>query len=257
MLALGARADIVGLSKRATQSDSYLAARARGLPQRRATAEQALAARPDIVVRSWGGDEGLLADLAARGARIVRIEDAVDFTGIRANIRRVALALRAGAAGAALVARMDRQLARSRGAWGGAPALYLTSGGDTAGAGTLIDAILTAAGLTNLAGGRGYRAVPLERLVARPPSAVVEGFFDPGASATQRWSIGRHAALQRLLAGRTVVSLPASILGCPAWFAGDAVERIAGARGAARRSRLFSLHEKRRRRCDARDATCA
>ena len=59
VLALSPRADIVGLSKRATKSDSYLAARARGLPMRRATAEEVLAARPDVVVRWWGGDESM------------------------------------------------------------------------------------------------------------------------------------------------------------------------------------------------------
>lgn len=233
-LALRAHATIVGLSTRATQSDSYLASAAAGLPRRRAGAEAILGARPDIVVRSWGGDEGLLARVAARGARVVRIDDAIDFAGIRTNVRRVARALGARDVGERLIARMDRQLAAARGAWRGAPALYLTSGGDTAGPGTLIDAILRAAGARNLATAPGYAPAPLERLALDPPAAVVAGFFDTGLDASQRWSIGRHAVIRRLMATRTVVTLPASVIGCPAWFAGDAVERIARAPRPAR-----------------------
>ena len=41
----------------------------------------------------------------------------------------------------------------------------------------------------------------------------------------------RHAALKARLPGRTVASLPSSILGCPAWFAADGPELLARARG--------------------------
>jgi iron complex transport system substrate-binding protein len=64
---------------------------------------------------------------------------------------------------------------------------------------------------------------------------VIAGFFDTGLDATQRWSIGRHQVIRRLLARRTLVSPPAAVLGCPAWFAADAVTMIANARGPARR----------------------
>ncbi len=113
--------------------------------------------------------------------------------------------------------------------------LYLTSGGDTAGPGTLIDAMLRAAGLRNLAVRPGYQAAPLEKLALDPPAALVEGFFDTGLDSTQRWSIGRQALVRRLTRSRTLVSLRAAVLGCPAWFAGDAVEAIADARAAGDR----------------------
>jgi iron complex transport system substrate-binding protein len=229
VLALAPRASIVGLSKRATNADSYLAVSAAGLPQRRATMESVLAARPRVVVRYWGGEARMQGALARRGIELVTIDDAVSFDGVAADVRKVAAALEARRAGARLVARMRARLAVSRGAWGGAGALYLTSGGQTAGKGTLVDAMLGAAGLTNLAGGTGYHAVLLERLVRDPPSAIVAGFFDAWSAARQYWSPGRNRLVGRLVARRAIVSLPPAILACPAWFAADAPLAIARA----------------------------
>ena len=231
VVALSPRQDVVGLSKRATQADSYLAARARGLPQRRATLESALAAQPDVVVRYWGGDSRLAADLERRGVRVVEIDDAGDFPGVRANIRRVASSLGQEAAGERLIRAMNARLAAAAGAGKGRGALYVTSGGDTMGAGTLIDAMIRAAGFTNLALHPGFGVVSLEALVLHPPEAIILGFFDVELNAALRWSLGRQRALTDLAAPRTLVSLPGAILGCPAWFAADGSAALARAAG--------------------------
>ena len=230
VLALSPRSAIAGLSKRADDADSYLGVQARGLPQQRATLEAVLAARPQIVVRYWGGGPAMVRALEHRGVRVVAIDEADTFDQVRADVRKVAAALDAGPAGEALVAGMDRKLAASRGAWGGRRALYLTSGGFTAGKGTLVDAILDAAGLGNAARRSGFQPAPLESLALDPPSAVVRGFFDAALDAFQRWSPGRSQVLRRVVRDRTLVSLPGSELGCPAWFAADAAAQIAAAR---------------------------
>lgn len=229
VLALVPRGDIAGLSYRADDADSYLRAEARGLPKGRPGLEPILASRTRVVVRYWGGDPVLTRALERRGVRVVRIDDAQDFAGVRANMRAVAKALGQGAKGEALVRRMDGQLARARGAGGGRSVLYLTSGGFTAGPDTLVGAMLTAAGFNNVAGRMSFEPVPLERLTLSPPSALVLGFFDDAALATQRWAVGRHHIAQRLIRERTLVSLPASILACPAWFAADGPALIAAA----------------------------
>ncbi len=216
-----------GLSTRATKSDSYLAAGAGGLPQHRATSEQILNARPLLVVRYWGGEPRLLADLGRRGIGVITLKDATDFTGVADNVLAVADAVGARGKGEALVGAMNRQLRDSRGAWRGRGALYVTSGGFTAGPGTLIDAMLRAAGLTNLATAPGYHAISLESLVRRPPAVLVEGFFDAPLNASQRWSEMRSPLLAHLAARATTVSLPGSLLACPAWFAADGVALIA------------------------------
>lgn len=230
VLALAPRQDIVGLSRRADDADAWLRTEARGLPLRRVSAESVLVARPTLVVRYWGGDSRMDAMLQRRGIASVRIDEASDFNGVRANIRKVAAALGQPARGEALIAGMDARLAAAEGRWQGASALYLTPGGFTAGRGTLIDAMLRAAGLRNLATRPGYAPVPLESVAFRTPAAFVLGFFDALQNAMERWAPGRHRVIQRRLAGRTIASLPGSMLGCPAWFAADGALDIARAR---------------------------
>jgi len=227
VLAMAPRADIVGLSTRARNDDSYLKNAAQGLPERRATAESVLAARPDVVVRYWGGDARLVSDLERRGVRVLTIDDATDFAGVRADIRRIARGLDEPAAGERLVAGMDAELAAARGAGATRGVYYFTSGGDTLGPGTLVDSMIRAAGFTNLATRPGWGAISAERLVMAPPSLFVLGFFDADMAATLRWSVGRQAMVRRLIAGRTSVSVPGSILGCPAWFVADGSAQLA------------------------------
>src|SRR5580658_3339991 len=149
VLALAPRYEIVALSKRALNQDSDERALAVGLPERRASLETILGERANIAVRYWTSDARLPAALQRRGVRVVQIDEANDFAGIRANVRKVAAAFGRASAGEALVAQMDAKLAQSRGAWAGARALYLTPGGFTAGPGTLVGAMMSAAGLVS------------------------------------------------------------------------------------------------------------
>jgi iron complex transport system substrate-binding protein len=227
VLALSPRAAIVGLSTRADDADSRLRARARGLPRRRVDLETALAVRPQVVVRYWGGDPRLVRALQARGVRVVTIDEAADFAGVRANVRKVAVALGAPARGEVVIARMDARLARAAGAWRGKQALYLTPSGVTAGAGTLVDAVLKAAGMTNAEKRPGYQTLSLEALALDPPAAVVLGFFDTFQLAGDSWGPGRHQVMKAVVRDRTVASLPGATLGCPDPSAAEAAELLA------------------------------
>lgn len=227
VLALAPREAIVGVSPRADAPDSFLRAKAIGLPQRRTTIEAVLGARPDVVVRQWGGDARLTAAVARRGVRTVSLGDATDFDGVRANVRQVAQALDRQAEGEALLARMDADLAQAKGAGRGRAAFYLTPGGYTAGPNTMIDAMLRAAGFTNASTQPYFSPAPLESLVLNPPKAVVLGFFDLTRAGADRWGPGRHAALRKATRGRVVASLPGAMLGCSAWFAADGAKRLA------------------------------
>jgi iron complex transport system substrate-binding protein len=229
VLALAPRAEIVGLSKRARNADSYERALAAGLPEQRASLESALLARATVAVRYWTPDAGLPAALAAHGVRVVQIDEANDFPGVRANVRKVAAALERRAAGEALIADMDATLAKARGAWGGRPAAYVTSLGDTAGDGTLVGAVMRAAGLAPEAKGPGYAPLPLETLVLHPPSALVLAFFRDLAGGGEHWAIGSAARVEALSGRPAIASLPGSVLGCPAWFAADGTAMLANA----------------------------
>jgi len=229
VVALAPRETIVGVSPRADAPDSFLRAKAAGLPQRRTTLEAVLGARPDVVVRQWGGDARLTAAMARRGVRTISLGDATDFDGVRANVRQVAQALNRRSEGEALLARMDADLARAMGAGRGRAAFYLTPGGYTAGPNTMIDAMLRAAGFTNASTQPYFSPAPLERLVLNPPKAVVLGFFDLTRAGADRWGPGRHAALRKATRGRVIASLPGSMLGCSAWFAADGARVLAEA----------------------------
>ena len=229
VLALAPRASIVGISYRAADPDSYLHAEATGLPRRRATSEAILGAAPNVVVTYWGGDPLLFRTLSRGGVKVVQINEATDFEGVRDNVRQVAAALGQPGRGAALVARMDGQLARANGAWRGRPAVYLTSAGYTAGSGTLVHAILQSAGLHDAAQSSGFARASIERLLLDPPMALVLGFFDRYGLSQQNWGPGRQGMMGSLARTRAIDSLPGGLLGCPAWFAGDAVQSLGAA----------------------------
>jgi iron complex transport system substrate-binding protein len=229
VLALSPREAIAGLSYRAGAGDSYLAARARGLPRRRATLEAVLGAQPQAVLRYWGGDASLVRSLQARGIKVATLREANDFDGVRADVRLAAAALGDPSGGEALIADMDRQLAAARSS--GRRVAYLTPGGATTGPGTLVDAILQAAGLRNVETRPGYRVLSLERLALAPPEAVVLGFFDAFSVDRTWWSPARSGVLRTVSGRRALASLPGAILGCPGWFAADGVTLLSRAAG--------------------------
>ncbi|RZJ00406.1 MAG: ABC transporter substrate-binding protein [Brevundimonas sp.] len=216
----------LALSPRADDPDSWMRAEAKGRRHIRPTLESAIAFQPDVVVRYWGGDSRLLARLEADGVRILTISDATDFEAVRANIKAVASGLGEDARGQALLARMETRLAdaaptagTSRGS-----AQYLTAGGFTSGPGTLIDAILKAAGFTNATEAPGFAPVSVERIALFPPARFILGFFDQPRSDWRGG--GRHPVIGRAAQGRVAARLPAATLTCPAWFAADAAAML-------------------------------
>ena len=225
VLALRPDAELA-LSPRADDPDAWLRAAAAGRRRVRPTLEAAIAFQPDVVVRYWGGEPRLLARLEASGVRVITIEDATDFNGVRAEIREVARGLGVPGRGEALTARMDATLHGAAPEHGapGRSALYLTAGGFTAGKGTLVDAIFRAAGLSNAAAGPFFAPVSVERIALFPPARFVLGFFD---QARGDWrGPGRHPVVQRAAQGRVAARLPAAALTCPAWFAADAAAML-------------------------------
>lgn len=228
LLALRPDADLL-LSPRADDPDAWLRRAAEGRPRARPTLEAAVVFDPDVVVRYWGGEPRLLQRLERTGVRVATIEDAHDFNGIRGNIRAVAEALQATERGEALIARMDARLAAAAPAASAPrrPALYLTAGGFTAGPGTLVDAILAAAGLANAAARPSFAPVSVERIALFPPARFVLGFFDQPRGDWR--GPGRHPVVRRAAAGRVAAELPAAALTCPAWFAADAAGLLAEA----------------------------
>ena len=122
-------------------------------------------------------------------------------------------------------AKLDRAAAPDRTRPG---AVYLTSGGFTSGPGTLMDAMMRAAGFRNLTAPPGFGVISVERIAMEPPIRFVLGFFD---QLRADWrGPGRYPVVRRAAQGRTAAKLPAAVLTCPAWFAADGVEMMARGR---------------------------
>lgn len=231
VMALGEGHDLA-LSPRADDPDSWLRAEAAEHRRLRPTLESVVAYAPDVVVRYWGGDARLLAQLERQGVTVVTIADAADFASVEQSIAEVAQALDRRADGQALIGTMRTTLKDGAPPEGARPpsALYLTAGGFTSGSGTLIDASLEAAGLENAAGHPGFGAVRVERLAMDPPERFALGFYDQ--SRADRRGPGRHPLVKHLVGERPNVRLPAAVLTCPAWFMAEAVPALAELRDA-------------------------
>ncbi|MEZ5946290.1 MAG: ABC transporter substrate-binding protein [Hyphomonas sp.] len=216
VLGLADREQILAVSKDAEKPFSFLRARAAGIPKVRAAAEDVIALKPDLVVRSWGGDARALAFYERFGIHTVQIGYATDFEGAAQVTREIGASLDQAARAEGLVEHMPPPAAPL-----GLKAAYMTPSGVSAGTGTMVDTILSAAGLENAADRPGWHSVGLERLVVAPPALAVTAFFGFDTDTGDQWSAARHPVLRKILQHAEQVELDESRLTCPAWFVAD------------------------------------
>jgi iron complex transport system substrate-binding protein len=216
VLGLADHEQILAVSPHATRKFSYLRDRAEGLPQVRALAEDVIALKPDLVIRSWGGDARALDFYKRVGIEVVQIGYASDFDGAARVTREIAGALAQEERGETLTERLEAGTTS-----GEVEALYLTPGGVTAGQGTMVDAIMRAAGLENSIEKQGWVSLPLESLVQNPPDRVLSAFFGFDDDAASNWSLSRHPVMQSILRSADTTALDEARLTCPAWFVAD------------------------------------
>lgn len=227
VLALANRDQIAALSRGSLRDDSYFRDRAVGIRQTRGTLEEILALRPDLIVRNWGGPWDAEQVFARFDMPVLQVGDTPDFTAARADLLDAAQTIGQSSRGAALARDLDARLAHLAAHRGNAPVMYLSGGGAVAGRGTLLDAVITAAGGRNIHTDTSWQVLPLERLVQTPPALIALGFFDTGRDRMNAWSPSRHPAVRRALAHVRTVNLPPATISCEAWYAVDAAEAIA------------------------------
>jgi iron complex transport system substrate-binding protein len=208
-----------------------------GIPLNRGLAEEILPLKPDLVLAGTFTAPATKALLRRLGIPILELPVEQDFDGIRANIRRVAKAIGEVERGEKLVAELDRSIAVKAPPDAWRPELMLYRfGGYSQGRNTLSDAIIARAGFANYAASRlnGVGQLPLERIIADPPDAVLLG--DRG---TERDSLSAetlaHPALRKLRAELPTLVIPDRLWICGLANSGDAVQRL-----AAFRARLSS-----------------
>lgn len=109
-------------------------------------------------------------------------------------------------------------------------ALYITPSGVTAGQGTFVHDLLKRAGLINYEARTGWHTIPLERLAINvPPDLIITAFFDDAMAHTSGWSAAYHPIIDGLLRDIPRINIDGASVSCNAWYAGDAVARLADA----------------------------
>lgn len=227
VLGLARRRDILAVSPDAGAAFSYMRAVAAGLPAVRPRAEDVLALRPDLVVRSYGGGPNARAFFERAGVPVLQIGFADDIDGARAVIRHAARGLGAPERGEWLIGEMDARLRAARVHAPGTRALYMTPAGYTAGPGTLVDDLFAAAGLDNFQSRPGWRPLPLERLAYERPDLVAEAAFGEGTSHDDAWTAFRHPVARRAARSVPAAVIDGATTSCGAWFLADAVAALA------------------------------
>lgn len=235
------RERIAGLTFLAEDPDlSTVADRVAGIPLVQGQAEEVLALRPDLVLAGIYTTRPTVALLKARGIPVIELGLTDGFDSIRAETRRLAAALGVPERAEELLAEMDAALAAAAptpesGAGPANPtALTFAPGGFTAGAGTLSDAVMRAAGLTNYAaakGMNGYGYLSVETVAADPPDLLIASAQPKDYPSLQDRMLG-HPALARAVPAAARPRIPGSLWACGGPFTAEAVTRLAAARAS-------------------------
>jgi iron complex transport system substrate-binding protein len=222
---------IAALSKLARDRQlSYVARQAEGFPSAQPNAESVLAYRPDLVLAGKLAAAPTVNFLKSKGVPVLQISLLSSFDGIREQTRSVGKALGAEARAEQLIAVMDKILAAEDAsdipATRRPVALSWQPGGFTAGSGTLMDAVLRAAGYDNLAtlrGLKGYGFLTLETVAAGRPDLLIADTDLPDPPSL-RQALLAHPVLSPARGGVGArIAAPPALTACAGPFTAEAV----------------------------------
>jgi iron complex transport system substrate-binding protein len=211
--------------------------RATGIRLIHQTAEEILAAKPDVVVMDEGSQARVRAILAQADIPVIDVPWANSVDEVRKGTRELAARLDARAAGERLLAQMDAELAQARAMAPRPPvtALIYEPNGYAA-SGGMTDAMMSAAGLVNAAPHLHLTrqgTIPVEAVVAAAPQLLILG-TEAGAADSRAREVQLHPAFAAL-AGRTRrVWLSTTALLCPGPWSAQAALGFATAARAER-----------------------
>lgn len=208
--------------------------RARGIPINYGTAEEVLALKPDLVLANIYNKRITVALLRKLGYPVLELDVAESIAATKTQIRRLAEALGEQARGERVISDMDARLAALRTAniqENRPVAALFRPGGMTSGRHTLVDELLSAAGLQNLAAFQGidsWGKLSLEALLLGQPALLIVERNDQGAPSIAR-QILEHPALHKLAI--PTVAIPLNLWTCAGPDMIEVVERLVAARG--------------------------
>lgn len=230
-------ASVTWLSQR--PESSTVAALAAAVPANHGLAEEAMRFDPDLIVAGIHTTRAAVAFLRRIGRPVIDLEVPATLDEVREQISTLATALAVPERGQALIEEMDGRFAALKPPPEAArpKAIVLNPNGFTVGRGSLVDAMLSRAGLDNLAAELGlesYGQIPLETVIlAGADMLIVDAEPDrPPALATE---LLRHPALLRLGRRIAIAAVPSRFWTCGGPRLAEAVAILAEARAALAR----------------------
>ncbi len=210
--------------------NANMATRARSIRANHGLVEEVLAHKPDLVVAGAYTTRSTVALLKRVGVPVREFGVPGNLAEMRQQIRDMAKLLGEPQDGEALIAEIDKRLAtladRPRPAR--PRAIVLRPNGFTTGRGSLVDEILTAAGLSNLAAELGidhYGQIALET-VALGQADILILDTTPDGPPSLAHEILHHPVLARLGGRLKLVALPSKLWTCAGPAVIDAIELL-------------------------------
>jgi len=221
LLAFADRARIAALSRYARDKElSFYAQRARTFPVSGSTVEEVVILKPDLVIAGTYSSPAKRAQLKRLGFKVLEFPHPRTLDEMTKQMLDAAAAVGRPNKGRLHVQQLRRALRALREAGrklGRKTVLYMQRRGFVTGEDTLIDELITHAGLFNAARRfhvRGYGRVALERIVVSRPEILIFGRVF-GAARDHGSALLRHRALSKTVATSARIVLPVRETVCP------------------------------------------
>jgi len=223
----GTVASVSYLSRRPDTSN--VVAEAAATPVNYGLVENVVSFRPDLVLAGLYTTRNTVMLLRVLGVPVVEIDTPPSVDGVRQQIRDAGALLDGTERAEALVQAFDARLPKVNADAPRPRAIVVRASGFTTGPGTLLDDILTRAGIDNLAAAgplAGQAQPPLEAVIqARPDMLILTD--EEGEGPALAGEVLVHPALKALAKHVRVVTLPARLWTCSGPGVADAIARLA------------------------------
>jgi iron complex transport system substrate-binding protein len=197
---------------------SNVADLAADIPANHGLSEEVLAAKPDAIFAGKHTTRVTVALLRHAGMKVTDLDVPHSLADIRSQILQVAAGLGEPQRGSQLVAEMDARLAAlpCPGAGPRPRAIVYNPNGFTVGRGTLVDEILTRAGMDNVAADIGidnYGRIPLELVAVNAVDILILG-ADRGQAPALATELLHHPIFSHLKNRLRIVTIPSRLWTC-------------------------------------------
>ena len=223
----GTVASVSYLSRRPDTSN--VVAEAAAIPVNYGLVEDVVSFRPDLVLAGLYTTRNTVTLLRALAVPVVEIDTPPSIDGVRQQIRDVGALLDGAERAEAQIKAFDARLPRVDPHAPRPRAVVVRASGFTTGPGTLLNDILTRAGIDNLAAAgplAGQAQPPLEAVIqARPDMLILTD--EEGEAPALAGEVLVHPALKALAKHARVVTLPARLWTCSGPGVAEAVARLA------------------------------